>query len=325
MTETIGGFTDQALYGSSMANPRSYGAALFAAAKRDLRIVALGADLTQPTETIAMRDELPDQFFSFGIQEANMIGAAAGMARCGDIPFAHSFCVFVTRRVYDQVANQLAYPKANVKIVGFIPGLSTSLGVSHQAIDDVALMRALPNMVVIEPCGPEQVGAAVAAAIAHDGPVYLRMSIAKGTSGENVPLKSLEIGKAQILVEGRDIAILASGATVPEALRARVELEAHGISATIVNMHSLKPFDTAAVERLARSHQALLTVENHSTIGGLWSATCDALVRASLALPAEPLGVADRFAEGGTAPYLFEKYGFSAAHITAKALELCGR
>ena len=146
MKQAVGGFTDADLYGSESLGARSYGKALLATARRDERIVCLGADLTKPTETALFRDQLPQRFFSLGIQEANMIGVAAGMARCGDMPFVHSFCVFVTRRVYDQVAMQVAYPRANVKIVGFIPGLTTSLGVSHQAIDDVALMRALPNM-----------------------------------------------------------------------------------------------------------------------------------------------------------------------------------
>src|ERR1700761_7938660 len=180
MTRTLGGFEDVSLYGAATLGARSYGQALLTLAKQDTRIVCLGADLSQPTETHLIRDQLPAQFFSIGMQEANMIGVAAGMARCGDIPFAHTFCVFATRRVYDQLAMQLAYPRANVKVAGFMPGLTTPLGVSHQAIDDIALMRALPNMVVIEPSGPEQVEAAVRAAAAHDGPVYLRLQRGSG-------------------------------------------------------------------------------------------------------------------------------------------------
>ena len=157
----MGGFKDARLYRQEALSARSYGRALLAEAMADERIVCLGADLSQPTETYLFRDQIPERFFMMGIQEANMVGAAAGMARVGDIAFAHSFCVFVTRRVYDQVAMQAAYPKLNVKLAGFIPGLTTPLGVSHQAIDDIALMRALPNMAVIEPSGPEQVAAAV--------------------------------------------------------------------------------------------------------------------------------------------------------------------
>src|SRR5580693_4959435 len=183
---TVGGFKDQR-YRDEVLSARSYGQALLAAAKANDRIVCLGADLSQPTETYLFRDELPDRFFMLGIQEANMIGVASGMARCGDIPFAHSFCVFVTRRVYDQVAMQVAYPRTNVKIVGFIPGLTTQLGVSHQAIDDIALMRSLPNMTVVEPCGPEQVPAAVQAALAHEGPVYLRLSLASQAADTTRP------------------------------------------------------------------------------------------------------------------------------------------
>lgn len=320
--EKIGGFTDADLYGSAEFEARSYGEALFAAAQADPRIVALGADLTQPTETVRMRDYMPDRFFSFGIQEANMVGAAAGMARCGDMPFVHSFCVFVTRRVYDQVAMQLAYPRANVKIAGFIPGLSTSLGVSHQAIDDVALMRALPNMVVIEPAGPEQTQAAVAAAVEHQGPVYLRLSVSRGPADERAPLLGLTLGKGQILAEGSDVAILASGVTVREALAARAQLVEQGFSATVVNFHTLKPFDSDLVLELAKRHEILITVENHSLVGGLGAAAAEALGRSPVRTKLATLGVADVFAEGGGSAYLFRKYGFDASHIVATALDL---
>lgn len=326
MTAFIGISNENKLYGRRTLGALSYGEALFAAAQADPRIIAIGADLTQPTETIRMRDEMPERFFSLGIQEANMIGAAAGMARCGDMPFVHSFCVFVTRRVYDQVAMQVAYPRTNVKIVGFIPGLSTSLGVSHQAIDDIALMRALPNMVILEPCGPGQIHAAVSAAAQHEGPVYLRLATARALDDSQTPLLELEIGKGQVLAEGADVAILASGMTVPEALAAKDFLAQNGISASVVNFHTLKPFDSDLVLELASSHRALITVENHSLIGGLGAVTAETLGRAAkLATRFATLGVTDVFGEGGTTSYLFSKHGIDAAHIAAKALELCRR
>ncbi len=320
----MGGFKDAQFYRQEALGARSYGQALLAAAKADERIVCLGADLTQPTETYLFRDQIPERFFMLGIQEANMVGVAGGMARAGDIPFAHSFCVFITRRVYDQIAMQAAYPKLPVKLVGFIPGLATELGVSHQAIDDIALMRALPNMAVIEPSGPEQIGAALTAALDYDGPVYLRLSIARTKPDETIPLVPLELGKGLIVREGTDVAILACGSMVAQALAAADQLAGQGISATVANMASLKPFDTALVERLARTHPAMITAENHSIIGGLGSAVAETLALAGVATRFAMIGVRDVFAEGGTTPYLMEKYGLTARHIVERAVALRG-
>jgi transketolase len=325
VSQNIGGFKDVSLYGAPSLGLRSYGAALFAAAQADPRIVCLGADLTQPTETYLMRDGLPNQFVSLGIQEANMIGVAAGMARCGDIPFAHSFCVFATRRVYDQIAMQLAYPRTNVKIVGFMPGLTTPLGVSHQAIDDIALMRTLPNMVVIEPSGPSQIQAAVQAAIDHFGPVYLRLQVADGSSADdNSPLSGLSLGRGELLAEGADVAIVASGVMVAQALKARRLLSEKGVSATVANIHTLKPFDQALVLQLAARHKALVTAENHSVIGGLGAAVAECLALNAVPIRFGMIGIQDCFAEGGTTSYLMRKYGLDAAHIATKAEALCG-
>jgi transketolase len=321
----IGGFKDVRTYGRETLSARSYGKALFAAAQQNPRIVVLGADLTQPTETYLVRDQMPDRFFMMGIQEANMVGVAGGMARAGDIPFAHSFCVFITRRVYDQVAMQAAYPKLPVKLVGFIPGLATELGVSHQAIDDMALMRALPNMAVIEPSGPEQIGAAVAAALDYDGPVYLRLAIARAKPDESAPLLPLELGKGLVLREGKDVAILACGMMVAEALAAADVLAAQGVAATVANMASLKPFDHELVERLARAHPVVVTAENHSVIGGLGSAVAESLALAGVATKFGMIGVRDVFAEGGSTPYLMDKYGLTAGHIVREALALQAR
>jgi transketolase len=318
----MGGFKDAQFYRQEALSARSYGQALLAAAKADERIVCLGADLTQPTETYLFRDQIPERFFMLGIQEANMVGVAGGMARAGDIPFAHSFCVFITRRVYDQIAMQAAYPKLPVKLVGFIPGLATELGVSHQAIDDIALMRALPNMAVIEPSGPEQIGAAFAAALAYDGPVYLRLSIALAKPDETTPLVTCELGNGLVLREGSDVAILACGSMVAQALAAADELAGQGISATVANMASLKPVDTALTERLAREHRVLITAENHSVIGGLGSAVAETLALAGVATRFAMIGVRDVFAEGGTTPYLMEKYGLTARHIVERAVAL---
>jgi transketolase len=323
-SETLGGFKDARLYGGEALSERSYGKALLAAALADERIVCVGADLSQPTESYLFRDRLPERFVNLGIQEANMVGVAAGMARCGDIAFAHSFCVFITRRVYDQVAMQAAYPKLPVKLAGFIPGLTTPLGVSHQATDDIALMRALPNMVVIEPAGPEQVGAAVHAALGYDGPVYLRLQVA-GRPDESVPLMPLQLGKGLILRQGADAAILACGMMVGEALEAARTLAAAGVEATVVNMASLKPFDRALTAELARRCPVMVTAENHSVIGGLGAAVAEVLALEGISPRFGMVGVADVWAEGGTTPYLMERYGLTARHIADKVLALRAR
>jgi transketolase len=323
-SESVGGFKDARLYRQEALSARSYGKALLAEAMADERIVCLNADLTQPTETYLFRDQIPERYFMLGIQEANMVGVAAGMARTGQIAFGHSFCVFITRRVYDQVAMQAAYPKLPVKLVGFIPGLATSLGVSHQAIDDVALMRALPNMAVIEPSGPEQIASAVRATLDYDGPVYLRMVIAGGRPDESVPLVPLELGKAQILREGADVAIVASGMMVKEALAAADQLAEQGVSATVANFASLKPLDADMVRDLARRHPVLITAENHSVIGGLGSAVAETLALSGLSPRFGMIGVRDVFAEGGSTRFLFEKYGLSRRHIAELATTLRG-
>lgn len=320
MSGTVGGFKDARHYQKEILSARSYGQALLAAATADERIVCLGADLTQPTETYLFRDQLPDRFFMLGIQEAHMVGVAGGMARNGDIPFAHSFCVFITRRVYDQIAMQLAYPNLNAKLVGFIPGLTTELGVSHQAIDDIALMRALPNMTVLEPAGPEQIGAAFQAALAHDGPVYLRLSMMLGAAkpDETVPLLPLERGKGLVMAEGTDAAIIASGIMVGEALQARAQLATRGISVAVANFASLKPLDVAMVEDLARRYRVLVTAENHSIIGGLGAAVAETIAQSGANPRFGMIGVQDVFAEGGSTPYLMRRYGLTALDIAEK-------
>jgi len=294
--------------------PKLYGAALVEAGRRDARIVCLAADLRGPTETDLFAEAFPDRFVEAGIAEANMIGMAAGMARSGDIPFLHSFCVFVTRRCYDQIAMQVAYPKLPVKIVGFLPGLTTALGVSHQAIDDVALMRALPNMTIIEPSGPEQMAASVAAALAVDGPVYLRMK--RPEAGAAIAeARPLTPGRGEVLRAGRDGTLIASGISVAAALQAAETLAAEGIQAGVVNMATVKPLDNELVISLARETGVIVVAENHSIIGGLGSAVAETLVEAGVATAFARVGIADRFAEGGSTPYLQAKYGLDAPAI----------
>ncbi|WP_282606189.1 transketolase family protein [Pelagibius sp. Alg239-R121] len=317
----LGDFTSAAnVYGAG-GMPRYYGDALVASAASDPRVVALGADLSAPTETDVIRDAMPDRFFMVGIQEANLIGVASGMAKMGDIPFANSFSVFLTRRCYDQIAMQVAYPKANVKLAGFLPGLSTLLGVSHQAIDDIALMRALPNMTIIEPGGPDQIVPAVKAAIEIDGPVYLRLQRADRPLQKDQTLPPFELGKAQTLKDGADVAIVASGLMIGQARQAATKLSKRGISTAVVNLHTIKPLDRNAITQWARRCQLIVTAENHSIIGGLGSAVAEVLAEENAGARLVRVGLKDRFAEGGSLPYLLQKYRMSADAIVEAVVE----
>ena len=299
--------------------PRAYGDALVAAAREDSRIVCLTADLSPPTETDLFRDTFPERFHNVGIAEANMIGIAGGMARSGEIPFVHSFCAFVTKRCFDQITMQAAYPNLPVKIVGFMPGVTTLLGVSHQAIEDVAMMRAVPNMLVLEPSGSEYHAAAVQIALEHDGPVYLRMKRPETLSAEPLVAKSLGTGRGVLCREGNDLTIIAAGLLVAEALKAANKLAEEGIDTSVVDMASIKPIDRELILDRAQITGAIVTAENHNVIGGLSSAVADVLVDAGIGLPFKRVGVQDQFCHGGTTPYLLNEFALDSIAIAEAA------
>lgn len=305
--------------------PRSYGDALVEAALQDERIVCLSADLTPPTETDRFRDELPKRYHNVGIAEANMIGIAGGMARSGEIPFAHSFCAFITKRCFDQITMQAAYPNLPVKIVGFLPGIATLLGVSHQAIEDIALMRSVPNMMVLEPSGPEYHKAAVEMALEHAGPVYLRMKRPEAPPEEPLVARSLEYGRGIVQRKGSDITIVASGLEVGESLRAAEQLANNGIEAAVLDMPMIKPIDHALILKQATTTGAMVTAENHSVVGGLGSAVSEVLAEAGIGLPFKRVGVQDQFCEGGTTGYLLEKFGLDSRAIERACTEVLKR
>jgi len=295
--------------------PRTYGDALVEAAKRDPRIVCLTADLCPPTETDRFRDELPERYHNVGIAEANMIGIAGGMARSGEIPFVHSFCAFVTKRCHDQITMQAAYPRLPVKIVGFLPGVATLLGVSHQAIEDIAIMRCVPNMMVMEPSGPEYHAAAVKLALEHDGPVYLRMKRPEIPPEADLEQQPLEYGKGVLRKSGDDITIIACGLEVNEAMAAARILAAEGVEASVVDMPTIKPIDSDLVLERATVTGAMVTADNHNIIGGLGSAVAELLAEAGIGLPFKRVGIQDNFCEGGTTPYLMKKFGLDSTAI----------
>jgi transketolase len=295
---------------------KPYGEALLTLAHQRREVVCLGADLTRQTETDGFRDTIPGRFINVGMAEANMISIAGGLARAGHIVFVNTFGVFCTRRCYDQIAMSVAYPALNVKIVGFMPGLSSPGGPSHQAIEDVALMRALPNMTVVEPADAVEVAQSVAAIADHPGPVYLRLK-----RGEN-PLifedgHRLDLDLAQVLQGGSacDVCIVAAGMMLPMALAAVRTLEDNGLAATVINTPVIKPLDAATIIDAARQSRIVITAENHTVIGGLGSAVAESLAEAGVAVPLRRIGIADVFAESGSRDYLFSKYGLSTQAI----------
>ncbi len=303
---------------STKSVAKYYGEALLSAARRDSTILALSADLTAPTETDLIRDHLPNQFIMAGIAEANMVGVGAGLARIGFTPFVHSFAVFLSRRSFDQIAMQVAYPKTNVKLVGFMPGIDSLLGVSHQAIDDIALMRALPNMTVLEPAGPADYKDAVRAALAHHGPVYLRLYRAKSHASNGSGIPPLSIGRIRQLSNGKDAVIFANGLMVEIALQASKKLKKDTVNASVVDCASIKPLDVEGILRVVSECKVIVTIENHTVVGGLGSAIAEVIASNNIARPFFRIGVQDCFAEGGSRDFLFKKYGLTADNIIAK-------
>lgn len=309
----LGDFTSNA--STSVNIPKYYGETLVKLGYEYPEIVVLTGDLSPATECDLFRDTFPNRFFTPGIAEANMVGISAGMARSGDLPFVHTFSVFLSRRALDQIAMQIAYPNLNVKLCGFLPGLTTLLGVSHQAIEDNAVMRSLPNMTIVEPCGARQIESAVRAIAAHEGPVYLRMHRpAQPIGKDEIPLP-LEIGKGQLLKDGDDAIIFAMGHMVDKAMTASANLSKKGLKVAVANIHTLKPLDTDFIIDHSRRSSAVVTVENHSIIGGLGSAVAETLLEGGIAKKFKRIGVEDTFAEGGSTEFLFKKYGLSSDKI----------
>jgi transketolase len=299
---------------------KPYGEALLALARKRPEVLCLGADLTRQTETDIFRDALPERFINAGMAEANMIGIAGGLARAGHVVFINTFGVFCTRRCYDQIAMAVAYPNLNVKIVGFMPGLSSPGGPSHQAIEDVALMRALPNMTVIDPADALEITQAVTAVADHQGPVYLRLK-----RGE-IPLifddnHHFNLGKAQVISGGQhsDVCIIGAGMMIPAALAAARALEDNGISATVINAPVIKPFDNATIVTAVRKSRIVITAENHTIVGGLGSAVAEAIAEAGVAAPLHRVGIQDVFAESGSREFLFSRYGLGTQNIVDAA------
>jgi transketolase len=304
---------------------KPYGRALVDLARRRGEVLCLSGDLTRQTEVDLFQAEFPDRFIHGGMAEANMMSMAGALARCGHIPFVHTFGVFATRRPYDQIANAIAYPGLPVRIVGFMPGVSTPGGPSHQATDDVALMRALPNMTVLDVADAVETRQVVSAIVDVPGPVYVRLKrgeIPVIFSGEHV----LRLDRASVLSEGTDVALFASGMMLAAALAAARALGSHGVSVAVVNVPVIKPLDSATVLEAAAAARLVVTAENHSIVGGLGSAVAETMAEAGLGRLLRRVGLRDTFAEGSLdAPYLFEKYGLSTAALIETIWSALGR
>jgi len=298
-----------------IATREAYGAALVELGQKNPNVVVLDADLSKSTKTYDFGKTFPERFFDIGIAEQNMMGTAAGLAAAGKVPFASSFAVFATGRVYDQIRNSIAYPRLNVKIGASHAGITVGEdGASHQSVEDIALMRCLPHMTVFVPADAVETRAAVLAAAEMDGPVYIRL----GRSG--VPVLhdqdsfKFEPGRAVPLREGRDATIVACGIMVSAALEAAEQLAGEGISAGVLDVHTIKPLDVEAVVGVARATGAVVTAEEHNIIGGLGSAVAEVLAEHH-PTPLYRVGVRDTFGESGKPQELLEKYGLTPASL----------
>lgn len=304
-----------------IATRHAYGEALKAVGAVNPRVVALDGDVATCTMSILFGREFPDRFYNVGIAEGNMLGMAAGLATLGYVPFAHAFAMFMAGRGYDQIRNSICYPNLNVKCVGTHAGLSVGEdGATHQCIEDVALMRAIPGMTVICPADAIETEAAVQAMAEYEGPVYLRIGRLPVEVVNNFPGYRFEIGKSMQLREGSDVTIIATGLMVPDALKAADQLKAEGFHARVINMHTIKPLDVEAVIRAAEETGCIVTAEEHNVLGGLGGAVAEA-VGSAHPVPVIRVGVKDTFGRSGSALELLKLYHLTADDIAAGAKE----
>jgi len=304
---------------------KPYGRALVALAEQRDDVLCLSGDLSRQTEIDLFQERFPDRFIHAAMAEANMIGLAGALARSGYQPFVHTFGVFATRRPYDQLVNAIAYPNLPVRIIGFMPGVSSPGGPSHQAIEDVAITRVLPNFTVIDVADAVETAQVVPLLATIDGPVYLRLK-----RGE-IPVifdddHQLSLTTAQVLTEGDDVTLVTNGMMLAAGLEAERTLRSAGVSVQVVNVPVIKPLDTATILGAIARAPFVVTAENHLVTGGLGSAVAEAIAESGLPRPLRRVGLADTFAEGSrTAPYLFEKYGLSTQSLVEAIWRHLGR
>lgn len=307
-----------------IATRQAYGEALIELVEKNDKVVVLDADLANATQTCKVAKAHPEKFYNCGIAEANMVDIAAGMSTMGLIPYCSSFAMFAAGRAYEQIRNSVAYPHFNVKVCATHAGVSVGEdGGSHQCIEDLALMRAIPGMTVICPADANEAKAATMAIAEMNGPVYMRLARLATPVFEGDMVKPFVIGKANVLREGKDVAIFATGLMVNESLMAAEALASEGIDAAVINIHTIKPIDAACVTEWAEKCGKVITVEEHSVIGGLGEAVC-AVLSEKLPTPVRRVGVQDKFGCSGPAWDLLKLYGLDAATICKTAHEMLG-
>jgi transketolase len=303
------------------ATRESYGEALRDLAGEYKDLIVLDADLAAATKTGVFKKACPERFFDCGIAEANMTGVAAGLAACGKIPFASTFAMFAAGRAYEIVRNSIGYPHLNVKIGATHAGISVGEdGATHQCNEDIALMRTIPGMTIINPSDDVEAKAAVKAALDFEGPVYMRFGRLAVPVINDAETYKFELGKGVVLKEGNDVTIVATGLLVNEAVEAAKVLEAEGISARVVNIHTIKPLDKELICKCAKETGVIVTAEEHSVIGGLGSAVAEAVTECC-PVPVVKIGVNDEFGHSGPAVDLLKEFGLCADNIVAKVKE----
>ena len=304
-----------------IATRQAYGEALIELVEKNDKVVVLDADLANATQTCKVAKAHPEKFYNCGIAEANMVDIAAGMSTMGLIPYCSSFAMFAAGRAYEQIRNSVAYPHFNVKVCATHAGVSVGEdGGSHQCIEDLALMRAIPGMTVICPADANEAKAANMAIAEVDGPVYMRLARLATPVFEGDMVKPFEIGKANVLREGKDAAVFACGLMVNEALEAAKLLAAEGIEISVINVHTIKPIDAECVTKYAEKCGNVVTVEEHSVIGGLGDAVADVLM-GKVCCKFRKIGVNDQFGQSGKAADVLREYGLTADQIAAKIKE----
>ncbi|MCG8539588.1 MAG: transketolase family protein [Clostridia bacterium] len=306
---------------TKIATRETYGETLVELGKNDENIVVLDADLSKSTKTHSFSKEFPNRFFNMGIAEQNLMGTAAGLAASDKIPFASTFAVFASGRAFEIIRNSICYPKLNVKVCATHAGITVGEdGASHQAIEDIAIMRSLPNMVVLNPADAVSTKALLKEIVEYEGPVYVRLGRAKVPVIYDDDVK-ITIGKGMEVKGGNDITIIATGIMVNEALKARKELLKEGITARVIDIHTIKPIDKEIIIKAGRETKGIVTVEEHSILGGLGSAVAEVLAENHPTL-LKRVGINDTFGESGKPDELMKKYGLTAENIIAKAKEI---
>lgn len=303
-----------------IATRESYGRTLVQLGAENENIVVLDADLAESTKTCMFQEKFPERHFDCGIAESNMVSIAAGMAAVGMIPFVSSFAMFATGRAYEQIRNSVGYPHLNVKICASHAGISVGEdGATHQCVEDISLMRGIPGMVVVNPADDTETSQAIRALADYKGPAYLRLGRLAVPVINDPESYHFELGRAVTLREGKDATIIATGLMVARALEAAEQLAQEGVQVRVVNMHTIKPLDVQAVVSAANETGCIVTAEEHSVIGGLYSAVSEAMVGAGVSCPVAAVAIMDAFGQSGPANALLEHYGLTASAIAQKA------